>query len=834
MLLQEMEQEQTRMRTEQDKLLRRIKKKTVRINNSKKDRGSILSLFNVDAWPTQTITWPLEVQLIFRAKDEQKTSEHRRLSNGNGHASGHDIQLLEAGQSEDSGPFSDASIQMSRGHYVSIKVLNKPPSKSPELTELEDWVRTQLCGYSVAEAEELGPDTTTDGKRGGPSTFEHVGGSLAPSNGTTSPRNQVTNCLKSTSFQHVKLVPMSDGERGAGFGYSRRNSEPLMPLRSDTNRDARVQLKNSDWMALVVAGAKNAAMSLVRDPREMPSERSTAGQSGVCTECSVGMNAQADGGQQEASEVKLNIVLRRNSNQKTWGFEWNEQGKRKRQERIVERLTKDSVAWRWNKEMEGSGQPDNCIKALDRLVSVNGKTIAQEMRTELAQEEVRLEFIRYLQHQEAAQDKAPVQIVITNAPQVSLVPVPPRDSDSQKGKFHDAFSAYLQACNPPGNEAVGVSDNLDEPCRGTDASPVEEDGECSKVQDSKEPLKPDMKEEVSSKADGEFGRDKPTEELEAPAAKQTPFGLVVQVLSLGAGTLRLSWRFDWTVAPTDFLEEPGLTRSFEVIRRRLGDVPEEVRTTCNQALLKLDIPVGFRYSFMVRAVIKDMAKQGDDVEWASEASQPATADLRRQSRPSGANSVGVPFTADAVATRGEGCHLLPGTAPLPRPARAVASSLWAFLLQGSQPLAAADLRPLETSGVIAEVSASDAPVPDPGRVAAEQSSSTLSPEKVPAVVMGPLADPLTTAKPLVVVGGNLDPAAEKRSIAERLRLRREGGLAALLEATTNLETQRSFSMDSDDEGSLMRLSTALSTLEKTAAFQSQRSREHFEQGFRQQ
>jgi len=97
MLLQEMEQEQTRMRTEQDKLLRRIKKKTVRINNSKKDRGSILSLFNVDAWPTQTITWPLEVQLIFRAKDEQKTSEHRRLSNGNGHASGHDIQLLEAG-----------------------------------------------------------------------------------------------------------------------------------------------------------------------------------------------------------------------------------------------------------------------------------------------------------------------------------------------------------------------------------------------------------------------------------------------------------------------------------------------------------------------------------------------------------------------------------------------------------------------------------------------------------------------------------------------------------------------------------------------------------------
>merc|ERR550532_908929 len=98
---------------------------------------------------------------------------------------------------------------------------------------------------------------------------------------------------------------------------------------------------------------------------------------------------------------------------------------------------------------------------------------------------------------------------------------------------------------------------------------------------------------------GSLGAIKP-EELEVPLAKTTPFGLVVQVLSLGAGTLRLSWRFDWTVAPAEFLEEPGFTRSFEVIRQRLGDAPEEVRTASKQSLLKLDIPVGFRYSFMVR------------------------------------------------------------------------------------------------------------------------------------------------------------------------------------------------------------------------------------------
>jgi len=213
------------------------------------------------------------------------------------------------------------------------------------------------------------------------------------------------------------------------------------------------------------------------------------------------------------------------------------------------------------------------------------------------------------------------------------------------------------------------------------------------------------------------------------------------------------------------------------------------------------------------------------VEWASEASQSVAADLRSHSRPGG----GVPSTADALTTRGDGGQLLPGTAPLPRPARAVASGLGAFLLQGSQPLAAADLRPLDTSSISAEVLASSAPVPDPGSEA-EQASSTSSPEKVPAVVMGPVADPLTTAKPLVVVGGNLDPAAEKRSIAERLRLRRVGGVAALLEATANLERQRSFSMDSDDEGSLMRLSTALSTLEKTAASQSQRRTDAAESG----
>mmetsp|Transcript_58 Transcript_58/g.119 ORF Transcript_58/g.119 Transcript_58/m.119 type:complete len:977 (-) Transcript_58:226-3156(-) len=843
MLLQEIEKDQASLRTEQDKLQRGIEKVTVQIDNSKKDRGTFLSLFDVDARPAPTISWPPEVQQIFRAKEEQKTAKRRRLTTG--HASGDDIQLLEAGKCEESGPFSDASLQASWGRDISTQVIKRPPSKGPQLAELEEWVRTQVCGDSVAEAEVLqsdwarGPDTTTIRKLVGQSPSEIMGDLLAG--------NSIASPQKSNSFRekrvgsHDASEVMSEGESGGGGGYSRSDDESLMPLRSDRNRDAPAQPTFSRrmadvvsgsilWAATVAANATTADLSLSRDSRDQPSERSIAGQSGVGTERSVGTNAQADGGQQEASEVTLVVVLQRKGEQK-WGLSWHQSGFRTRSERIVEKLVENSVAWCWNMDMEELGQPDKCIKPLDRLVSVNGKTNADEMRTELAQEEVRLEFIRFLQQQDAAQDRAHAQqwqppaiarLPVTKAPQVTVVHVPPKDSDGRKVKFHDAFSAYMQACNPPGKEPFGVGENVDEQWRGTEASPLDIDVGLSNMQDFEEPLKPDAKEELSSKADGELGGDKTAEELEVPLAKTTPFGLVVQVLSLGSGTLRLSWRFDWTVAPLEFLEEPGFLRNFEVIRQRLGDEPEEVRTSCKQALLKLDIPTGFRYSFVVRAVIKDMAKKGGDVEWASEVSQQVTADFRGQSRPSGGNGVGAPSKADVVTTRVDGAQLLPGTAPLPRPARAVASGLGAFLQQGSRPLAAADLRPLDTSGVSDEVSASNAPMPDLGSETMERASSTSSPEKPPAVVMGPVVDPLTTAKPLVVGGGNLDPAAEKRSIAERLRLRRVGGVAALLEATANLERQRSFSMDSDDEGSLMRLSTALSTLEKTAASQSQR------------
>jgi hypothetical protein len=477
--------------------------------------------------------------------------------------------------------------------------------------------------------------------------------------------------------------------------------------------------------------------------------------------------------------------------------------------------------------MEESGHPDKCVKPSDRLVSVNGKTSVKEMTAELAHKEVRLEFTRSLQQREAAQDASPVQqwqppanarLAAAKVPQGTVVQTPLRGLDSQKAKFGEALPAYLEACNPPDKKAFGLGDDLDEPWCGTDVQDFEEllkpdakeeflskadweSGSDTTAQDFQEPLKLGAKEEFTSNADWEFGSDTTADELEARIARETPCSVVVQVLSLGAGTLRLSWCFDWTVAPADFLEEPGFLRSFEVIRQRRGDAPEEVRTSCKQALLKLDVPVGFCYSFVVRAVIRDVAKNGDDVAWASESSQPVAADLRGQSRPGGHKGVGPPHTVDAAAMR--------GTVQLPRPPQAVASGLGAFLQKVSRPpAAAADVRPLDTSDVSIE--------------AAERVSSASSPEKAPAVVMGPVIDLSMTAKPLVVVGGNLDPAAEKRNIADRLQLRRAGCVAVSLEATANLERQRSLSMDSDDEGSLMRLSTALSTLEKAVASQSQR------------
>jgi len=411
MLLQEFEQEQTMLQTEQDKLQRRIEKATVQIDSSKKDRG-ILSLFDVDARPTHTISWPLEVQQIFLANDEQKAAKRRRLPTG--HAHGNEIQSFKPRKSEENGPFSDASIQMSWGSYVAMQVLRPPPSKGPELAELEDWVRTQACGDSVAEEENLHADwapcrdRVTTGQRGDPSP--------------TDPR-PLASTARSDSFRDVKrmgkhaaLDAVPQDEHGGGCGHSVRD-ESHAPRRSDRKSDAPAQSKFSwrlsDAVSVAIeavsaaAGATSAGeVSASHSSKEMPSERSVAGQCG--TERPVRMNVQADGGQQEASEVIFDVVLRRKGDQEKWGFKWDECGLR-RKERTVQKLEDYSVAWCWNRDMEESGQPDKCVKPSDRLVSVNGKTSVKETKAELAKEEVRLEFIRSLQQREAAQDTAPMQ-----------------------------------------------------------------------------------------------------------------------------------------------------------------------------------------------------------------------------------------------------------------------------------------------------------------------------------------------------------------------------------------------------------------------------------------
>ena len=65
-----------------------------------------------------------------------------------------------------------------------------------------------------------------------------------------------------------------------------------------------------------------------------------------------------------------------------------------RGERIVEKLKEGSVAACWNRQQERSGLPDRCIQPMDRLVSVNGKSAHEEIRVELSNQEVVLEFQR--------------------------------------------------------------------------------------------------------------------------------------------------------------------------------------------------------------------------------------------------------------------------------------------------------------------------------------------------------------------------------------------------------------------------------------------------------
>ena len=159
-----------------------------------------------------------------------------------------------------------------------------------------------------------------------------------------------------------------------------------------------------------------------------------------------------------------------------------------------------------------------------------------------------------------------------------------------------------------------------------------------------------------------------------------PYCVIARVLAPGSGTVLLSWCFDWDAAPKDILGLPGAFRGFEVVQgRREADGAEDrgrdsleesddkavTRWSCARPPLSLARSVGYRYVFVVRAVIGvDAAAEGAEAGranadsplrgalWSSQASVDVSVDLRGASGipPASGNSSTDVAVEDSVAS----------------------------------------------------------------------------------------------------------------------------------------------------------------------------------------
>merc|ERR1711957_213945 len=318
---------------------------------------------------------------------------------------------------------------------------------------------------------------------------------------------------------------------------------------------------------------------------------------------------------------------------------------------------------------------------------------------------------------------------------------------------------------------------------------------------------------------------------------ETPYSLVAQVLSLGSGTVRLSWLFDWDVAPADLItpSEGGAvpSRSFRVkaLRRNTStaDQGEPSEHTCTRPQLELALEVGHRYAVEVVALIH--LPDNEAPAWESKCSVPVFADLRGAPSPTvaavagprPASSAGRSAETDGRAGTAPADNVrLPGVGPR---GGTIASRLGTFLARPRP--AAAPERVLSARSTPTAATSSSSAAPDTATAAAP--AATDGPDSpVHSSPVGTAApgcsspngsnNPMLMSKPRVVDAPPLDPYAEKRRMAGRLLARRGGTPAARDEMTLD-QKLRSDSMDGEEEGSLQQLCLALSHLERSSVTQ---------------
>lgn len=967
MLLNEFEQEQDMLYREQDRLHQRIKKVATQVEDGKRkeDRGIIWSLLNeVDS----------NVSSIFKHKAERQAAKRRRTQPEENLRAGAQVD-----DEKDAGPFSDASVQKSWGCDISLGALRQTPSKGADVVALERWLREALCSESVAEAD---------------SEFL-----MSMAQVSAQPvSNFVAMDLYSSVAQEVRASPVDMGAgavKASASGpprYSNLQATPPRHSAQEALAAGELADRNSyeDLVGTALGiGASTSCLTAeaAGAASDGPARRSSLGKEGwAASQKLLGRIADwaAGGATDEAGATfsSLTVVLRRSNSGVVWGLGWVKDLFHEHKRRVVNKCVPDSIAGQWNKEQEESGHPERCIQPGDELVSVNGKTLVEEMGVALSGSEVVLEFRRAAPAappELSATMEAPASSALSAVneevddtepsdpevarevdsvrPQSQAQPdMPSRTTSGRRVSFTDAFSSYLKVVAPSptaspeadAKQSDGASDTpvdaagtSDAPAAGigdtlgsTDLAPRSLDfsgagdgnasardaadapAQASVVSsDASTPLiaaasapastapeavstEPENSSEVVADASSSsqpvkdpaektswvswmWGSEERTSgeaggatgsSAAVAAAAPTPHGVVVQVLSLGSGSVRLSWLYDWeaaaaadpaaAIAPDD--SEGQRFRGFEVLQRVEGGGTDKdtqdvekgsddnvVRWPCTKPQLKLDLKTGRRYSFEVRAVLRDAQSSdatsvsgspgasessGAQPLWTSPPSALAFADLR-----GGARSSASAETSAATTTAA-------GPAPKRGARGAVASRLGSFLAQkplergssqrsvpaaGLDAASSAITSPSRAGGAAADNDLAAAPVstsPGPGSnpEAADVGASALvgnaSPDKgaevaiassaVPATSDGAFEDPLATAAPRVVNSKPLNPAAEKREIAERLLIRRGGPLVSL--DGQPLPSLRNSSVDSDD-GSLQQLAQALSSLERSAS-----------------
>ncbi|CAE8686313.1 unnamed protein product [Polarella glacialis] len=831
MLLNEFNQEQALLRREQDRIHRHVDKATLAIAEGQKDRGFIGNLLN-----------GIELQLeasnmlsnIFRAKEEQKAAKRRRWPSSaeKKKNSGPKIEAEEQQDDEACGPFSAASIQICNQTL-------EAHLKDQGMSELAGWVRDTMCGDPVAEAEAL------------PESAELWASSLAASGAfrmQDSTPNRMWNTPSASSVEGLtNRVSFFNDMPSLPASSPRLWAEPAPLVKSKSFGPDGYQVapeagEESTFETLVgsalgvvsqhVAQQVAAAQQVAQQAQQVAQQARVAARGGaegsgsdLPSAPSFSRKLQEAGvvfgwvqdwaaGTAEPSTLRpggfppgveltaFTVVLQRATDGHKWGLAWFKDGFNQNRDRVVESLVPDSLAELWNREQEQAGHPERCIKPFDRLVCANQKSDPNEMTSELAGKRVVLEFQRVTRREQVkVPEDSSHNVSVAVAPSVSHAPSTP-SRDNGQGSFQAAFSAYLQKKAPS-------SFSVD----GTEKKPTYAEAEVARKQSEAPPAAQQERQEqheppvpVASRVALELASlaaDEP-----APAvsriSQEEPYAFVAQVLSRGAGSVRLTWLFDWETAATELAAEEWALRGFQVLQSS-GDSEEEV-CRCDKPPADLQLSVGKRYQFRVRATITDSrGGSGECPLWSSPDSVAVFADLRGaapfgssvSSRgPAAASSEPSSSATELQAEATLATASAAGVVKQPSPKATVASKFGSFLAQRPTPGSSPAASPTSPSSGSAG-----------GRIVMGGSASSAA---------ASMSNPLVSAQPRVSMARPHDPAAEKWEMQERLRLR--SGQPGNRQSTSTLDLRpRSHSFDSDDEDSLAKISSALSNLERTQA-----------------